>query len=84
MPVAEPYSGRHQGQITIPAEDTEFFGEAKGATLAEVIQSVGLLSESVRRLEATVNGLKQGLWAIPVITTITVAVVVLLVSMFYG
>lgn len=54
----KPYKGEYQDQIRIPTLDIEFFREAKGATLAEVIESVGSLAKSVNSLETTVNGLK--------------------------
>jgi dCTP deaminase len=76
VPATQPYKGEYQDQIAIPTKDIEFFAEAKGATLAEVIQSVSTLSASVKSLEATVNGLKTTVWAIPLVTTIAVSIAV--------
>lgn len=80
LPATKGYSGEYQNQIAIPSKDIEFFIEAKGATLAEVIQSVGTLSSSVKSLETTVGALKTSLWAIPIVTTITVSIVVIVLS----
>ncbi|HVN66069.1 MAG TPA: dCTP deaminase [Methanomicrobiales archaeon] len=76
VPATKGYTGEYQNQIKIPSKDIEYFVEGKGATLAEVIQSVSGLSNSVNRLENTVNALKLSLWAIPVITTVVVTIVV--------
>lgn len=79
MPATEPYSGEYQDQITIPSKDIEFFAEAKGATLAEVIQAIAALSSSVKTLEATVKGIERSLWSIPII----VAIMLFLFSIFF-
>jgi len=75
-PATEPYQGEYQDQRTIPLRDIEFFAEAKGATLAEVIQTIAALSNSIQGLEATVKGIKISLYAVPLITTLAVSIVV--------
>jgi dCTP deaminase len=80
VPATKPYTGEYQDQVRIPSKDIEFFAEAKGATLAEVIQSVAILSNSVNGLEKTVNALKTTMWAIPLVTTITVSIAVIILT----
>jgi len=84
VPATKPYSGPYQHQIEIPKEDIEFFVEAKGATLAEVIESVGSLSQAVKELGTTVDSIKTSLWAIPLITTIAVSIAVSIIMWLLG
>jgi dCTP deaminase len=67
VPATRPYSGEYQNQIKIPTRDIEFFIEAKGATLAEVIQTIGALGGSVDSLQDAVKNLRYSIWAIPII-----------------
>ncbi|MHC1610637.1 MAG: dCTP deaminase [Candidatus Methanospirareceae archaeon] len=75
----KPYKGEYQNQIKIPTSDIEFLREAKGATLAEVIESVGSLARSVNSLEATVSGLKTTIVLLVPIIGAVVAIVTLAV-----
>ena len=70
VPATEPYKGEYQNQTTIPTKDIEYFMEAKGATLAEVVDTMGNLSNSINTLESTVKGIKRSLWVIPVIIVV--------------
>jgi len=79
VPATKPYAGEYQDQIRIPSKDIEYFAEAKGATLAEVIQSVAMLSDSVRSLEKTVNAIRTTMWAIPLVTTLAVSIAVTII-----
>jgi len=70
VPATEPYEGEYQNQTTIPTKDIEYFMGARGATLAEVVETMGNLSNSINTLESTVKGIKRSLWVIPVIIVV--------------
>ena len=74
VPASEPYEGEYQNQTTIPTKDIEYFMEAKGATLAEVVETIGHLSNSINTLEATVKGIRRSLWVIPLIVIIALTI----------
>jgi deoxycytidine triphosphate deaminase len=82
-PASKPYSGPYQNQIDIPKADIEFFIEAKGATLAEVIQSVGALGNAVKELQTAVKTIERSLWTVPLVTTIAVTVAVAIILYFF-
>lgn len=44
--------------------------------MAEVIQTIAALSSSVQELESTIKGIKISLWAIPLLTTLTVSIAI--------
>ena len=50
---SRPYSGKYQEQVTFPEEDVERMLKMETHTLSDVIQSVGLLEETVGKLTKT-------------------------------
>jgi dCTP deaminase len=56
---SRPYAGRYQRQVTFPEDDVERMMKMEAYTLSDVIQSVGLLGETVQKLTQTSEKLSR-------------------------
>jgi len=74
---SKPYSGKFQSQLSFPEEDVERMLKMETHTLSDVIQSVGLLEQTVGRLTASSEKMAHDMsWVKNLLFAILIALVV--------
>lgn len=77
-PVTKPYSGPHQGQRGISAQDMQELVETEGMTLGQVTKTLGALAKDVSELRGSVGRLS---WVLPLIVGVGMTVIGVVVAL---